>query len=160
MNTMVKVINLENNKEVIVRVNDRGPFVGTRIIDLSNAAARAIDMVKKGTAQVRLEVLSISAKAKAQYNGNGLYSSNTSKSRENVFETIYVQLGAFSKKSGAKSLRDSFRSSLYKSKIIEVVNKKRKIYKVFIYGFKSESEAKDFIDSSDINGLHIIRQDR
>jgi len=48
MNTMVKVINLENKKSVIVRINDRGPFVKNRIIDLSKAAAQKIDMIKKG----------------------------------------------------------------------------------------------------------------
>ena len=57
MNTMVRVDNLENGKSVIVRINDRGPFVAGRIIDLSNKAAHAIDMVKKGTAKVKVTVL-------------------------------------------------------------------------------------------------------
>ena len=57
MNTVVKVDNLENGKNVIVRINDRGPFVDGRIIDLSNTAAYAIDMVKKGTARVKVTVL-------------------------------------------------------------------------------------------------------
>ncbi|MGM0519080.1 MAG: septal ring lytic transglycosylase RlpA family protein [Campylobacterota bacterium] len=57
MNTMVRVDNLENNKSVIVRINDRGPFVAGRIIDLSNKAAHSIDMVKKGTAKVKVTVL-------------------------------------------------------------------------------------------------------
>lgn len=47
MNTMVKVNNLENGKSTVVRINDRGPFVTGRIIDLSNKAAHAVDMVKK-----------------------------------------------------------------------------------------------------------------
>lgn len=47
MNTMVRVDNKENGKSVIVRINDRGPFVSGRIIDLSNKAAHAIGMVKK-----------------------------------------------------------------------------------------------------------------
>ena len=53
----VKVTNLENGKAVIVRVNDRGPFHGSRIIDLSEGAAKAIDMTKKGTAKVKLELI-------------------------------------------------------------------------------------------------------
>ena len=56
--TLVRVTNLENGLAVVVRVNDRGPFVGGRIIDLSRAAAERIDMVESGTAQVRLELLS------------------------------------------------------------------------------------------------------
>ena len=55
----IKVSNLENGKTVIVRVNDRGPFHGSRIIDLSEGAARAIDMTKKGTAKVKLELIDI-----------------------------------------------------------------------------------------------------
>lgn len=54
--TLVHVLNLENNKSVDVRINDRGPFVGDRIIDLSHAAARAIDMIGPGTARVRVEI--------------------------------------------------------------------------------------------------------
>lgn len=55
----VKVTNLANNKEVIVRVNDRGPFHGDRIIDLSYAAAHKLDMLKTGTAKVAIEVIYI-----------------------------------------------------------------------------------------------------
>ncbi|MEW5900425.1 MAG: septal ring lytic transglycosylase RlpA family protein [Acidobacteriota bacterium] len=55
--TYVMVINLNNGRSVIVRINDRGPFVKDRVIDLSYAAARALDIVGPGTAPVRLEVL-------------------------------------------------------------------------------------------------------
>ncbi len=55
--TFVMVTNLDNGKAVIVRINDRGPFVGDRIIDLSYAAARLLDMVGPGTIPVRLEIL-------------------------------------------------------------------------------------------------------
>lgn len=57
MNTVVKVDNQENGRSIIVRINDRGPFVSGRIIDLSNKAARDINMVAKGTAKVKLTVL-------------------------------------------------------------------------------------------------------
>jgi rare lipoprotein A len=57
MNTVVKVENLENGKTIIVRINDRGPFVKGRIIDLSNKAAHEIDMVRRGTAKVKVSVL-------------------------------------------------------------------------------------------------------
>lgn len=55
--TWVRVVNLENNLVTTVRINDRGPFIEGRIIDLSRAAAEAIDMVGPGTALVRLEVV-------------------------------------------------------------------------------------------------------
>ena len=57
MNTVVQVENLENGKTIIVRINDRGPFVKGRIIDLSNKAAHEIDMVRRGTAKVKVSVL-------------------------------------------------------------------------------------------------------
>lgn len=56
--TLLRVTNLENGLVVVVRVNDRGPFVGGRILDLSRAAAERLEMVESGTARVRLELLS------------------------------------------------------------------------------------------------------
>jgi len=56
-NTWVEVTNLTNGKRVDVRINDRGPFVDGRIIDLSHAAARQISMLGPGIAKVRLEVI-------------------------------------------------------------------------------------------------------
>jgi len=55
--TVVRVINEENGKSVEVRINDRGPYVDNRIIDLSRSAAEAIDMLGQGTASVRLELV-------------------------------------------------------------------------------------------------------
>lgn len=55
MNTLVKVTNLSNGKSVVVRINDRGPYVGKRVIDLSYSAANELGFVKRGVAKVRLE---------------------------------------------------------------------------------------------------------
>jgi peptidoglycan lytic transglycosylase len=57
LNTLVRVTNLSNNKDVVVRINDRGPFVGERVIDLSLAAAQEIGMVAPGTTPVRVSVI-------------------------------------------------------------------------------------------------------
>lgn len=56
-NAIVRVTNMQNGKQTEVRINDRGPFVANRVIDLSMSAAQAIEMVGPGTAQVRLEVV-------------------------------------------------------------------------------------------------------
>lgn len=56
-NTKVKVTNLTNNKWVVVRINDRGPFVKGRIIDLSRAAAEVLEFMDKGLTTVRLEIV-------------------------------------------------------------------------------------------------------
>lgn len=55
--TRVRVTNERNGRSVVVRINDRGPFVGNRIIDLSRGAAAAVGMVRTGVAPVRVEVL-------------------------------------------------------------------------------------------------------
>ena len=55
--TRVRVTNERNGRSVVVRINDRGPFVGNRIIDLSRGAAAAVGMVNTGVAPVRIDVL-------------------------------------------------------------------------------------------------------
>jgi rare lipoprotein A len=55
LGTRLRVTNVANGRSVIVRINDRGPFVGSRLIDVSLGAAREINMVRSGKAQVRLE---------------------------------------------------------------------------------------------------------
>ena len=55
--TRVRVTNLENGRSVVVRINDRGPYVPTRIIDLSLAAARAIGVARGGVVRVRIQPL-------------------------------------------------------------------------------------------------------
>lgn len=60
-NTTLKITNISNGKSVTVRVNDRGPFVQGREIDLSKAAAQKLDMISTGTAQVSIEILQLGA---------------------------------------------------------------------------------------------------
>jgi rare lipoprotein A len=57
MGTPVRVVNLENGREVVVQINDRGPFIPNRIIDLSHAAAAALNMLKAGVVPVQIQVL-------------------------------------------------------------------------------------------------------
>ncbi len=56
--TMVKVRNLSNNREIVVRINDRGPFVSGRVIDLSYAAAKELDMLRDGVIDVEITIIS------------------------------------------------------------------------------------------------------
>ncbi len=80
----VKVTNLTNHKQVIVRVNDRGPFHKNRLIDLSYAAAKKLGMLAKGTASVRIEAIEITTPT-------------TSQQRQ-----LYLQAGAFHHLGNAK----------------------------------------------------------
>jgi rare lipoprotein A len=55
--TVLRVTNLDNQKTVTVRINDRGPFVKNRVLDLSYAAAKEIDLIKNGTAKIEAEIV-------------------------------------------------------------------------------------------------------
>ena len=57
LGSRLRVTNLRNDRSVVVRVNDRGPFAGHRVIDVSKGAARALGMLGRGTARVRIELL-------------------------------------------------------------------------------------------------------
>ena len=87
--TYVMVTNLENGRAATVRINDRGPFVGNRIIDLSYAAARVLGMIGPGTARVKLEVLK-----------------DISPSRGGAWS---VQVGSFISRDNASRLADALR---------------------------------------------------
>ncbi len=135
MNTMVKVVNKENGKSVIVRINDRGPFVTGRIIDLSNVAAHKINMVKKGTARVTVTILGFNAKI-----------ARTKAEREEVatVSTFHLQVGAFKRLQGAQTIRRKFELILDDEYKAIVKKGHDKINRVWITGFRSEKEANDF----------------
>jgi len=84
--TQVKVTNLANGLHTVVRINDRGPFVEGRIIDLSRAAAEQIDMVGMGTARVSVEVLSFAPDRFAIQVGAYALERNAEKVRRNLEE--------------------------------------------------------------------------
>jgi len=65
-NSLVRVTDRTNGKSVVVRINDRGPFIAGRVIDLSEAAAEAIGMTRRGLTPVSLEVLSTPEKSKGR----------------------------------------------------------------------------------------------
>lgn len=93
-NTKVKVTNKRNGKSIIVRINDRGPFVANRIIDLTRTGAEKIDMIAQGTAPVVIETLGAVP---------GLQAGDLKGS-------FYVQVGAFANESNAKRLVAKLRS--------------------------------------------------
>lgn len=97
--TYARVTNLENDRSIVVRVNDRGPFKGNRIIDLSFAAARELDMVQQGTALVEVRAL---VPDDAAFDRPLVASS----------EQLYLQLGAFSTRENALDLVGQLRREL------------------------------------------------
>jgi rare lipoprotein A len=88
--SMVRVTNLDNGRQTQVRITDRGPFVQGRIIDLSFAAARSVDMVGSGIARVRLELLLAGRPGRVPVEAGN----------------FTVQVGAFAQRGNAERLRD------------------------------------------------------
>lgn len=118
--TYVMVTNLDNGKSVFVRINDRGPFIKGRIIDLSYAAAKVIGMVGPGVVPVKIEVLKdISPKKSSQ--------------------KFSVQVGAFIFKENAVELKKKLQKD-YRNVYISVFNTShQKYYRVRIKVKNSES---------------------
>jgi rare lipoprotein A len=102
--TFVRVRNLRNNKSVIVRVNDRGPFVHNRIIDLSYAAALKLDMVRDGTSMVEVTAITFDEPAGDRPVRSSTPSAPTSTSGSAAATTnrIFVQVGAFGDRANAE----------------------------------------------------------
>jgi len=92
----VRVTNLANGKSVIVKVNDRGPFARGRIIDLSYAAARKLDMIGPGTAEVKIEVV--------DRNGRRKKVRAVPLKEDGDNGSIYIQLGSFASEANARRL--------------------------------------------------------
>jgi rare lipoprotein A len=97
--TWVRVYDLDTQKSAEVRITDRGPFVRDRIIDLSRAAAREIEMLGPGTARVRIEVIRAPETAEAP-----LYA---------------VQVGAFRNRENAERLRARMQTSFGSARLVE-----------------------------------------
>jgi rare lipoprotein A len=155
MNTVVRVTNTENNAQTIVRINDRGPFVETRIIDLSYAAADQIGVTKKGTALVTLEVLGFEPGNMRTINLAQL----SSGPQQSVLTSFFVQIGSFEQFKGAKYTKEKYASFHGYSAIIKDTQYNNKqLFRVWLGGFKSEAEARDFISRGYFPGSFIIRE--
>jgi len=110
----VRVTNLQNGRSVVVRVNDRGPFVGHRIIDLSYAAATKLDMLRNGTAMVEVRTIDPAPPPPVVAASNG--QSESAAAAPNVVTTsptLFVQAGAFSDRANAERLADKLRGGNY-----------------------------------------------
>ena len=136
--TILRVTNLSNGKTCDVRVNDRGPFVATREIDLSKAAAVKLDMIGSGTAKVKLEIVTRGADTKlsqqtaasaskimAKLGGSSSTTSSktstTPKKTANLAPGTYwdIQLGAFSSKENAKEFARKLSRAGFKDIVLQ-----------------------------------------
>ena len=93
-----RVTNLKNGKSVVVRINDRGPFVSNRLIDLSYSAAQKLDMLKEGTTLVEVRALTVQEP------------DNLTRSAQAPPPSLYVQVGAFADQSNAQRVLSRLKS--------------------------------------------------
>lgn len=121
MNTMLLVKNLENGREMVVRINDRGPFVRGRIIDLSYGSAKKLGIIRKGTAKVRIIALAPSR--------NGRYATVPDYNDGEFF----VQIGAFLQRNNAVRLQNRFINAGHTAVIKELALSDNTYYRVQVY---------------------------
>jgi len=105
----VRVTNLQNGRSVVVRVNDRGPFVGNRIIDLSYTAAAKLDMLRNGTAMVDVRTLDPSTPPPVITASTAAVPGAVTPASP----VLFVQAGAFSDPANAERLAEKLRSGSY-----------------------------------------------
>ncbi len=115
-NTVVRVTNKTNGREVDVRVNDRGPFVDGRVIDLSLRAAREIDLVRTGTAPVKIKVLKATEVLPTSASPRPVYA---------------VQVGAFENPRAAEELKQRL-ARKYPDVTVQILPGEKAVYRVRI----------------------------
>ena len=160
MNTMVRVTNIKNGKNIIVRINDRGPFVAGRVIDLSKTGAVKLDVFNAGTAPVLLEVVGFngnvggavvaSSQPSSKQPSSSLKTSTQTKAQPQqqsfVGGIFMVQIGAFKNLSGANAHKrqhaGQYGNGAYDTVIKSYDLDGGKIYRVFISGFRSGRRSK------------------
>ncbi len=134
MHTMLLVRNKKNGKELVVRVNDRGPFVNGRIIDLSYTAASQLGVIKSGTAKVELVALAEGIKNKKGGPPILVYT-------DLAVGEFYVQIGAFARKINAIKLQKRFTDAGHTTVIQKYFGPEEVLYRVQVYVGKTLTKA-------------------
>ena len=132
MDTMLLVKNLANGKKIVVRVNDRGPFVRGRIVDLSYKAAKSLGMVIGGIAKVQIVAL-------AESDDAGIILP----SRDMSTGEYYVQIGTFAQKFNALKLQKRFAEAGHTTVIDKYERSQPVLYRVQIYAGKTLQDARE-----------------
>lgn len=147
MNVYLQVTNLDNGRSTVVRVNDRGPFVKSRIIDLSYSAANVLGVVGPGTAPVRIEALGY--RDEAQPAGSAPYY------RQPVSYDVgpfMIQVGAFTVIDNANRLAEKLKSQYGSSAVAEGWVNGQKFYRVRVGLYASMALADNALLQLEANG--------
>lgn len=136
-----RVTNLDNGRSVVVRVNDRGPFHGDRMIDLSYAAAKKLGYLGNGTARVEVAVISVRPDGSMSVAGRPFGDSPPpAASGEN--RALFVQLGSFSQRDPAQTLLERARQLVGNPmRVREVETAAGRFHRVQVGPFSNEDDA-------------------
>jgi rare lipoprotein A len=135
MNTMLLVKNLENGKKIVVRINDRGPFVRGRIVDLSYKSAKELGIVKEGIARVKATALGEEAVIKWGESPTLVY-------QDLSVGEFYVQIGAFAQKTNAAKLQKRFTDAGHTTVTVKFFGPESILYRVQVYAGKTLTKAR------------------
>ncbi|MFN3582056.1 MAG: septal ring lytic transglycosylase RlpA family protein [Pseudomonas sp.] len=143
--TYVQVTNLDNNRQIIVRVNDRGPFYSDRIIDLSYAGAKKLGFAERGVARVRVE--GIDPVVWQQQNDPTYLVSARAAAPVQTGE-YYLQVGAFSSSQSAEQLRRQLQGMVSSPVFISPIEQsKQTLHRVRVGPVSSREEAQRLADT-------------
>lgn len=139
LGTMVMVTNLENGRSLEVKVNDRGPFVKERIIDLSYAAAQILGMWEKGTVYVKVEFIGPLIEQIQRYT---------------------LQVGSFIDETNAQKLADQLRKSFENVNVTAIETLTQKYYRVRIGQFETKDLALKVAEKLSQMGIKVLVTNR
>ena len=144
MGTYVRVRNLNNDRQIDVRINDRGPFVTGRIIDLSYTGAKQLGILSSGTAPVQISALGVAA--------------GVSNGRQTYVKVDYetglftVQVGSFLEESNARRLKNKLDKSFQNAHIVTYFDGQRTFYRVRVGRLTTLGQAQEYEQMLKVSG--------
>lgn len=163
MPSYVKVTNLANNRSIVLRVNDRGPFVAGRLIDVSRRGAQLLGFQKQGVTRVRIQASDANGKvrsanaARRQIAKTPAPAPTPRKSTQTAKETHYVQVGSFGSQDNATAQANKLRSSGHPARVIRQVQGGKAFWRVRIGPFIQRLLAQDKLDRVVADGFYDAR---
>ena len=150
--TMVRVTNVSNGRSVDVRINDRGPFVGNRVIDISRAGAERLGMIQAGTAKVRVEV--IASPGMVENPGWRPAATHVAVERTDACDgsRYGVQVGSFRKLSNASGVLEDVSGRFARARIVSAEAQGDRLYRVIV-GAASAVEASEMLRQMKTDGM-------
>ncbi|MGD8998867.1 MAG: septal ring lytic transglycosylase RlpA family protein [Granulosicoccaceae bacterium] len=157
--TYVEVTNLKNNRKVIVKVNDRGPFHENRIIDLSYAAAHKLGINHSGTGLVEVRAINTrETQSVIAANTNAPAVQTTAANKPSAALSLFLQVGAFASRTNAEQLLGRLlEAAVGNVRISQLSNAEQTLYRVRIGPIASVEEADRLAESLDKIGINTGR---